>query len=203
MFHYTWFTVGYQYITWATLSNHIRFLASGWVSWSMVYKYYVVRGETGQPVFPPTEELAMGLSPQAKLRGDRPIASITVTVAPRWQLYKSILDCPFFVIWCKNKNEEDFSPFPAYNIPGTCFQIFHWVPMGPFEYAAKLLFHRSPTRHSDYTVTGQWPSVTLVNCQQHCDYKVDQLCSHPAASSCQQCLHRHCPVTLPSRWLME
>ena len=52
---------------------------------------------------------------------------------------------------------------------------------------------QSPNRHSDYTVTGQW------------------WCSHswqlPAArwlhSWSQRWLHRHCVVTVPSRWLME
>ena len=32
---------------------------------------------------------------------------------------------------------------------------------------------------------------------------LDQLCCHRAASSCQQWLHLHCPVTVPSRCLME
>ena len=50
-------------------------------------------------------------------------------------------------------------------------------------YTAKLLFHQSPTRHSDYTVTGQWHVVTVDNWWQHGDYIVDQLCSHHAASS--------------------
>ena len=71
------------------------------------------------------------------------------------------------------------------------------------EYSAKLLF----LSHLLGTVTTQWLDsdgvVTLVNCRQHSDYTVDQLCSHRAAGSCQQWLHRQCPVTVPSRWLME
>ena len=38
------------------------------------------------------------------------------------------------------------------------------------------------------TVTTQWLDgdsvVKVVNCRQHCDYTVDQLCSHCAASHC-------------------
>ena len=45
--------------------------------------------------------------------------------------------------------------------------------------------------------------VTVVNCWQRSDYTIDQLCIHCAASSCQQWLHCHCVVTVPSRWLME
>ena len=50
------------------------------------------------------------------------------------------------------------------------------------------------------TVTTQWLDsddvVTIVDCPQHGDYTVDQLCSQRAAGSCQQWLHRHCPVTV-------
>ena len=48
-----------------------------------------------------------------------------------------------------------------------------------FSYTTKLLFYQSRTKHSDWT-------VTVVNCQEHSDYTVDQLCGHCAASSCQQ-----------------
>ena len=57
------------------------------------------------------------------------------------------------------------------------------------------------------TVTTHWLDsdgvVTVVNCQQHGGYTVDNLCSHRATSSCQQWLHHHFPVTVPSGWLME
>ena len=46
------------------------------------------------------------------------------------------------------------------------------------KYTAKLLFHQSPTRHIEHTVTIQWRytfSHTVVNCWQQVDYTVDQL----------------------------
>ena len=45
----------------------------------------------------------------------------------------------------------------------------------PTHYTAKLLFHHLPELDSDSVI------VTVVNCRQHCDYTVDQLCSHCAA----------------------
>ena len=71
----------------------------------------------------------------------------------------------------------------------------------PKNYKTKLLLHQSPTRHSDYIVIDG--VVSVVYCRQHGDYTVDQLSSHHAAGSCQQWQHCHCPVTVPSRWLME
>ena len=51
-------------------------------------------------------------------------------------------------------------------------------PLRGYRYTAKVLFHRSPTRHSDSTVCGQ------------------RQCSHHAAGSWQQWLNCHCPVTV-------
>ena len=71
----------------------------------------------------------------------------------------------------------------------------HWLwTCNSQRYTAKLLLYQSPSRHSDYTATEQWQCS--VNCQQHSDYTVYQLCSHHAAGSCQQWLHHHCPVTV-------
>ena len=57
--------------------------------------------------------------------------------------------------------------------------------------------------HQHGTKTTQWLDsdgvVTVVNCWQHGDYTVDQLCSHSAASSCLNCDYiPHCPVTVQS-----
>ena len=49
--------------------------------------------------------------------------------------------------------------------------------------------------HSDWTLDSDGISQNA-NCQQHSVYTVDELCSHRAAGSCQQWLHRHCPVTV-------
>ena len=47
-----------------------------------------------------------------------------------------------------------------------------------------------------------FPSIHAENAEQDyygdytVDKTVDQVCSHYAAGSCQQWLHRHCPVTV-------
>ena len=72
--------------------------------------------------------------------------------------------------------QSDFATVP--HVLSNCIKIL-WM------YTAKLLFHQSSTRHSDYTVTGL-TVVTVVSCQQHGDYTIDELCSHRAAGSCQR-----------------
>ena len=65
---------------------------------------------------------------------------------------------------------------------GTAFNLHSKTPIPSVTYWAQWL-------HSDGV-------VTVVNCQQHGNYTVDQLCSLYAASKYQQWLHRHCPVTV-------
>ena len=75
----------------------------------------------------------------------------------------------------------------------------------PLLKCAKLKHSKNPIP-SVTSVTTQWLDsdgvVTVGSCQQHGDCTVEQLCSHRAAGSCQQWLHHHCAVTVPSRWLM-
>ena len=80
------------------------------------------------------------------------------------------------------------------------------------KYGAKLLFHQSPTRHCDYTVTGKWRCSHVVNWWQHGDYTVDDHSwwSTVQSSYCQQLSTvttpslsvsvSHCVVTVPSSW---
>ena len=64
---------------------------------------------------------------------------------------------------------------------------------GCYVIAAKLLFHQSPTRHSD---SMRDSVVSADNCRQHGDYAVYQLCSYCDAGKKQQGLHHYCPVCL-------
>ena len=73
-------------------------------------------------------------------------------------------------------------------------------------YTAKLLFHQSPTRHSDYTVTWWWWCSHCCNCRQHGDYNwstVWSLCCLQLSTVTTPLPSSHCVVTVPSRWLME
>ena len=42
-----------------------------------------------------------------------------------------------------------------------------FVYMTAYMYTVKLLFHQSPTKPSDYKVTGSDGVVTVHNCRQH------------------------------------
>ena len=68
-------------------------------------------------------------------------------------------------------------------------------------YTAKVLFHQSPTRHSDYTVTWQWWC-------SHCCYVLaaQGLCRRQLSTVTTKntpLLSSLCVVTVPTRWLMK
>ena len=76
---------------------------------TMLYKYYMVRGEVGQSIFP--EVLATGLLPRTRrVRGNRPVASTEGKIDP---LFPDRNHVVFVLLYLLNIYEQIMSNFTA------------------------------------------------------------------------------------------